>query len=187
MDYVGFFLNICVDVSYTLRMFSFRKYPFIDKYQLYQHQDQDLDKYTSGQRYGITHTLATWVYILARFWNNQRLFIKIMFKGLFFTFVGNKLMWENATRMLIVSLNWWQYAGRLWSHTNNAQPPNSHLAPKLNINEPDWNNSLHIGGTCYCPSDPYTSSVSCSRPRSAHFLAERQPTPGGQHCLVKLR
>ena len=27
----------------------------------------------------------------------------------------------------------------------------------------------------------------CSRPGSAPFLAELQPTPGGQHCLVQLR
>ena len=60
--------------------------------------------------------------------------------------------------MQIVSFNWRQYAGRVWSHTNSAQPPNSHLAPKLKINTAHWNNSLHIGGTWYCPSDPYTSS-----------------------------
>ena len=121
--------------------------------------------------------------------------------GIILTFLGNKLMWENAAQMQIVSLNWWQYAGRVWSHANSAQPPNSHLAPKLKINAAHWNNSLHVGGTWYCPSDPYTSSV-CARlwrpedswhdeafswPGFAPFLAELQPTPGGQHCLVQLR
>ena len=38
-------------------------------------------------------------------------------------------MWENAAQMLIVSLNWWQYTVRVWSHANSAQPPISHLAP----------------------------------------------------------
>ena len=71
-----------------------------------------------------------------------------------FTFVGNKLMWENAAQMQLVSLNWWQYAGRVWSHANGAHPPNSHLAPKLNINTAHWNNSLHIGGTWYFPFAP---------------------------------
>ena len=117
--------------------------------------------------------------------------------GTIFTFVCNKLMWENAAQMQIVSLNWWQYAGRMWSHANRAQPPNLHfctkcgstaqmqivslnwwqyagrvwshansaqspnldLASKLKTNTAHWNNSLHICGTWYCPSDPYTSSV----------------------------
>ena len=110
-------------------------------------------------------------------------------------------MWVNAAQMYILSLNWWRYAGRVWSHANSAQPPNSHLAPTLKINTAHWNNSVHIGGTWYCPSDPYTSSVcarlsqpeepwqdeACSRPGSAPFLAELQPTPRGQHCLVQLR
>ena len=113
-------------------------------------------------------------------------------------------MWENAAQMRIVSLNWWQYAGRVWSHANNAQPPNSHLAQKIKINTAHWNNFLHIGGTWYCPSDPYTSSVCarlyrpeeplhdeacspCSLSGSAPFLAELQATPGGQRCLVQLR
>ena len=80
-----------------------------------------------------------------------------MFTGLFFTFVGNKWMWENSAQMQIVSLNWWQYAGRVWSHANSAQFPNSQFAPKLKLNTAHWNNSLHIGGTWYCPSDPYTN------------------------------
>ena len=100
--------------------------------------------------------------------------------------------------MQIVSLNWWQNAGRVGSHANSAQPPNLHLTPKLKINMAHWNNSLHIGGTWYCPSDPYTSSVcpplaarrawheACPRPESAPFLPELHPTPGGQHCLVQL-
>ena len=110
-------------------------------------------------------------------------------------------MWENAAQMQIVTLNWWQYAGRVWSHVNSAQPPNSHLAPQLKINTARWSNSLHIGGTWYRPSDPYTSSVcarlwrpeepcddeASSRLGSALFLAELQPTPGAQHCLVQLR
>ena len=110
-------------------------------------------------------------------------------------------MWENAAQMKIVSWNSWQYAGRMWSHGYSAQPLNSHLAPKLKINTAHWNNSLHIGGLWYCPSDHSTSSVcarlyrtedpwhdkACSRPGSAPFLAELQPTPGGQHCLVQLR
>ena len=116
-------------------------------------------------------------------------------------FVGNKLMWENAAQVRILSLNWWQNPGRVWSHANSAHPPNSHLAPKLKINKAHWNNSLHIGWTWYCLSDPYTSSVracllrleepwhdeTCSRPGSTPFLAELQTTPGGQHCLVQLR
>ena len=80
----------------------------------------------------------------------------------YFYICRQQLMWENASQMQIVSLNWWQYAGRVWSHANSAQPPNSHLAPKLKINTAHWNNSLHIGGTWYCPSEPYTSSV-CTR------------------------
>ena len=39
----------------------------------------------------------------------------------YFSFVANKLMWENATQMKIVSLNWWQYAARVWGHANSAQ------------------------------------------------------------------
>ena len=35
-------------------------------------------------------------------------------------------MWENAAQ----SLNWWQYAGRVWRDANSAQPHNSHLAPR---------------------------------------------------------
>ena len=31
---------------------------------------------------------------------------------------------------------------------------NSHLALKLKINTAHWNNSLHINGTWYCPSNP---------------------------------
>ena len=114
----------------------------------------------------------------------------------YFYIYRHKLMWQNAAQMRIASLNWWQYAGRVWSHANSAQPPNSHLASKLMINTSHWNNSLYIRGTWYCPSDPYTSNVcarlhppeepwhneACSRPGSAHFLAELQPTPGGQHC-----
>ena len=37
--------------------------------------------------------------------------------------------------------NWWQYAGRVWSHANSAQPPNSHLVPKLKIYTTHWDNS----------------------------------------------
>ena len=110
-------------------------------------------------------------------------------------------MWENAAQMQTVSLNWWQYAGRVWSHANSAQPSNSHLAQKLKINTAHWNNSLHTGGTWYCPSDPQTISVyarlerpeepwhdeAYSRSGSASFLTEVQPTSGGQHCLVQLR
>ena len=48
---------------------------------------------------------------------------------------------------------------KMRSHANSAHPPNSHLAPKLKINTAHWNNSLHIGGTWYGPSDPHTSSV----------------------------
>ena len=55
-------------------------------------------------------------------------------------------MWENAAQVQIVPSNWWQYAGRVWCHANTAH----------------WNNSLHIGGTWYCSSDPYTISV-CAR------------------------
>ena len=44
-----------------------------------------------------------------------------MLTGTIFTFVGNKLMWENAAQMQIVLLNWWQYARRVWSHANSAQ------------------------------------------------------------------
>ena len=71
-------------------------------------------------------------------------------------------MGGNAAQMQIVSLNWWQYAGRGWSHANSAQPPNSHLAPKLKINTAHLNNSLHIGGTWYCPSYPIL--VACVPP-----------------------
>ena len=71
--------------------------------------------------------------------------------------------WQQINaQMQIVSLNWWQYVGRVWSHANSTQPPNSHLAPKLKINMAHWNNSLHICGTWYFPSDPYTSGV-CAR------------------------
>ena len=42
-----------------------------------------------------------------------------------------EIIGENAAQMQIVSLNWWQYAGRVWSHVNSAQTPNSHLAPIL--------------------------------------------------------
>ena len=66
---------------------------------------------------------------------------------------------RNAAQMQIVSLNWWQYSGRVWFYANSAQPPNSHLSPKLKINMEHWNNSLHIDGTWYCPSDPYISSM----------------------------
>ena len=74
-------------------------------------------------------------------------------------------MWENAAQMQIVSLNLWQYAGRVRIHANSAQPPNSHLAPKLKI-------SLHFGGTWYCLSDPYTSSV-CARLATRRALTRR--------------
>ena len=50
---------------------------------------------------------------------------------------------KKAEQMQIVSLNWWEYAVRVWSHANSAQPHNSHLAPKLEINTAHWNNSLH--------------------------------------------
>ena len=66
------------------------------------------------------------------------------------------------TQMQMVSINWWQYAERVWSHANSTPPPNSHKASKLKINTANWNNSLHIGGTWYFPSDPYPSSV-CAR------------------------
>ena len=72
-------------------------------------------------------------------------------------------MWETAVQMQIVSLNWWQYDERVWSHANSAQPANSHLAPKIKINMAHWNNSPHIGGTWYCPSDPYTRPLAARR------------------------
>ena len=40
------------------------------------------------------------------------------------TVVGNRLMWENAAQIQIVSLNWCQYAERVWSLVNSAQPLN---------------------------------------------------------------
>ena len=125
-----------------------------------------------------------------------------MFTGLFFTFLGNKLMWENAAQMQIVSLNWWQYAGRVWSHANNVQPPNSHLATKLKIITTHWNNSQHISGTWYCPSDPTlvacvpASSGQKSPDTTRHMLSTRVRTIPGQTaahawrtalCLVQLQ
>ena len=53
-------------------------------------------------------------------------------------------MWENAAQMQIMSLNWWQYAWRVWSHANSAQPHNSHLVPQLKINTAHWNNWNYI-------------------------------------------
>ena len=94
-------------------------------------------------------------------------------------------MWENAAQMQIVSFNWWQYAGRVGSHANSAQPPNLHLAPKLKINMAHWNNSLHIGGTWYCPSDPYTSSV-CP-PLAARRALTRRGMPSTRVCTLPAR
>ena len=44
-----------------------------------------------------------------------------------FTFVGNKLVWENAAQMQIVSWNWWQYAGMVSSHANTVDSPLIHI------------------------------------------------------------
>ena len=102
-------------------------------------------------------------------------------------------MWENAAQMQIVSLNWWQYAESVWSHANNAEPPNSHLAPKLKDKYGSlkqfttyWWNMLLPFWPLQRPEEPWHDEA-CSRPGSAPFLVELQPTPGGQHCLVQLR
>ena len=89
--------------------------------------------------------------------------------------------------MQIVSL-WWQYAGRVWSHANSAQPPNSYLAPKLKINTAHWNNSLHIGGTWYCPSHPYTSSASSGQksPDTTRHALDQGPHPSWANCSPRL-
>ena len=80
-------------------------------------------------------------------------------------------MWENAVQMQIVSLNWWQYSGRVWSHANSAQPPNSHLAPKLKINAAYWNNSIHISGTWMVQTDIRLPNwrIICIRRRGAEM------------------
>ena len=103
-------------------------------------------------------------------------------------------MWENAAQMHIVSLNWWQYAGWVWSHANSAQQPNSHLAPKLKINTAHWNNSLHIGGTGYFPSDLYITTLVARVPASSgqkspdttrHAL-DQGPHPSWPNCSPRL-
>ena len=92
-----------------------------------------------------------------------------------FTFVGNKLMWKNAAQMQILSLNWWQYAGRVWSHANSAQPPNSHLAPKLKINTAHCNTTRHALDQGLHPSWP-----KCSPCLALFILATLE---GGHPCL----
>ena len=88
-------------------------------------------------------------------------------------------MWKNAAQMQIVLPNWWQYAGRVWGHANSAQPPNSHLAPKLKINTTHQQFTTYWW-TWYCPSDLYTSSV-CARPLTRRgMLSTRVRTLPGQ-------
>ena len=46
-------------------------------------------------------------------------------------------MWENAAQMQIVSFKRWQYAGRVWSHANNAQS-------LIHIWYQNWRSTRHI-------------------------------------------
>ena len=101
----------------------------------------------------------------------------------------------------IVSLSWWRYARRVWSHANSALTPNSHLAPKLKINTAHWKIHYILVEHDIAPLTPTLVAcvTACSGHKSPdttrHALDqgphpswhELQPTTGEQHCLVQLR